>query len=98
EVVRVELQAEDAADVAGRRLAEGVDEGGVDVAVLQTHPRLVQGPGPVHLHVALVDRRPRADGVEGSDKGEGLALEVVAAAGDGEAHVPLREPRPLAQL
>ena len=38
--------------VAERRLAEAVDERGVDLAVLEPHPGLVQRPGAVHLDVA----------------------------------------------
>ena len=92
------MQGQDAADVARRRLSEGVHEGRVDVAVLQADPRFIEGPRPVHLDVGLVDRRPRTDRIEGGDEGEGLTLEVVAAAGDGEANVVLREPRALPDL
>ena len=42
-------------------------ERGVDLAALDLHPRLVERPGPVHLDVALDDRRPGADRVDGRD-------------------------------
>ena len=69
--VRVELAGQHHRQVARRRLAVAVDEGGVDLAELELHPRLVERPGAVHLDVALLDRRPRADAVEGHDEAEG---------------------------
>ena len=88
-VVGVELEGEDVGEVAERGLAEGVDEGGVDVAALEANPGFVEGPGAVHLDVGFADGGPGADGVEGHDEGEGLAGEVVAGAGDGEADLLL---------
>ena len=98
EDVGLELQREHPADVTGRALAEGVDQRGVDVAVLQPDPRLVEREGAVHLDVRLRDRRPRADGVERRHEGEGLTGEVVGRAGAGEAHVLRREAGRLQRL
>ena len=90
--VRVELEGEDLAEVAERRLAEAVDERGVDAAVLQRNPRFVQRPRRVHLDVALGPRRPDADGVERADEAERPADEVVGRAGADEVDVVLRDP------
>ncbi len=84
QVIRVELQGHDLPQVTLGGLAERVHQRGVDVPVLQPHPRLVQGPGAVHLDVALRDRRPGADRVERRDKRERYARQVVAAARAGE--------------
>ena len=85
-------------DRARRRLAVAVDQGGVELAELELHPRLVEGEGAVHLDVALLDRRPRADAVEGHDEAEPDAGEVVGGARAGEADVVLgdvgRSPAP----
>ena len=92
--VGVQLQCQHLGQVAQRRLAEGVHQGRVDVAVLQADPGLVQGPGPVHLHVALPDGRPRPHRVQALDEGKGHAGQVVAAAGDGEADLLAGDARP----
>ena len=82
----------------GSRLAVAVDERGVDVAELELHPGLVQRPGAVHLDVALLDRRPGADAVEGRHEAERLPGEVVGRAGAGEADLLLVEPGALAHV
>ena len=70
-VVRVELAGQHLVDRSRRRLPVAVDEGAVDLAELELDPRLVQGEGAVHLDVALLDRRPRSDTVEGHHEAEG---------------------------
>ena len=85
--VRVELAGHHHRQVAGRRLAVAVDEGGVDLAELELHPGLVERPGAVHLDVALLDRRPGPDAVEGHHEAEGGTGQVVGAARAGEADV-----------
>ena len=89
DAVGVELAGQDLVDRARRRLAVAVDEGAVDVAELELHPRLVEGEGAVHLDVALLDRRPRPDAVEGHDEAEADAGEVVGGARHREADVVL---------
>ena len=98
DVVRVELAREDLVDRSGSRLPVAVDEGGVDVPELELHPGLVQRPGPVHLDVALLDRRPGPDPVEGRHEAERLPGEVVRGAGAGEADLLLVEPGALAHV
>jgi hypothetical protein len=89
--VGVELESEDLAEVAERGLAEAVDEGGVDVVLLQPHPGLVEGPGGVHLDVALRPGWPDAHRVEGGHEAERAADEVVGRARANEADVVLRD-------
>src|SRR5437899_459435 len=57
DIVRIVLESEDLVGVADGRLAEGVDEGRVDVADLEADPRLVERPGGLdaHTHADLVD-------------------------------------------
>src|SRR5437870_9215743 len=93
DIVRIVLESEDLVGVADGRLAEGVDEGRVDVADLEADPRLVERPGAVHLDVRFDDGRPGADGVERADEGERRAGEVIAAPRHGEADLFLRDPR-----
>ena len=73
DVVGVELPGQDLVYGAGCGLAVAVDEGGVDVAELELHPGLVERPRPVHLDMALLDRRPRSDAVKGRHEAERLA-------------------------
>ena len=90
--VRVHLHRVDQGRITGGRAARTGDHGDLDVALLQPQPGLVQGPGPVHLHVAVPLRGPGADGVQVGHEREGLAGDVVAAAEAGEVDVGPGEP------
>src|SRR5262249_59954878 len=70
----------------------------VDVAELQSKPRLEERPGAVHLDVALVDGWPRTHAVDIHDERERHAGQVVATAGDGELELAAVEPGLLQQV
>ncbi len=89
DVVRIELQGEDLVEVAERRPAERVDEGGVDLSLLEEDPGLVQRPRPVHLDVALGPRRPDTDRVESHHEAERATDQVVGRARADEVDVVL---------
>ena len=89
QIVGIQLQGEDLVEVAQRRPAEGVDQGGVDLPFLEEDPGLVEGPGPVHLHVALGPGRPHPHRVEGHHEAERAPDEVVGRAGADEVDVVL---------
>ncbi len=93
DTIGIELDRLDLADVTGRGLAEAVDQSGVDLAGLNLHPGFVERPCAVLLDVGLLDRRPRADGVERHDEGKGLPLQPIAAAGTGEIDLVARQAR-----
>ena len=90
--VGIELHSHRAREVAHRGLAEAVDQGHVGMARLDLHPGLVEGPGPVHLDVALAERGPGAHRVEARDEGEGLARQVVAGPRAHEVQVLAAKP------
>ena len=93
EVVRIELERQRLAQRSAQaRPARREHERDIDVTVLEPHPRLVQRPRAVHLHVRLGDRRPRARGFEHLHERERAAGEVVGAARAREAHVAPRHP------
>ena len=88
EVVRIELERQRLAQRhAQTRAARREHERHVDVAVLQPHPRLVERPRTVHLHVRLGDRRPRTRGFEHLHERERSAGEIVGAARAREADI-----------
>ena len=89
--VRVGLQRKHPAQRAGRRLAEAVDQRGVDLTGQQLDVGLIQCPRGVHLDVRLVDRRHRADRVDRGDERECPAGKVIRRAGAPEADVGLLE-------
>ena len=90
--VGVHLHRVDERGVAGRRATRAGHDGDLDVALVQPEPRLVEGPGAVHLHVRVALGRPGTDGVEVEDEGEGLAGDVVARTQAGEVDVGPGEP------
>ncbi len=90
----IELARQHLVDRPGRGLAVAVDERAVDLAELQLHPRLVEREGAVHLDVALLDGRPRADAVEGHHEAEPDAGEVVGRPRAGEPDVVLGDLAP----
>jgi len=83
--VGIGLERKDLARHARRRFSGAHDQGGIDVAHLETHEGLEERPGPVHLDMGLVDRRPGTVAVHVRDEGEGKTQEVVTAAGNREA-------------
>ena len=87
--VRVELQGEDLVEIAERALAEAVDEGDVDVTLLEAHERFVERPGTIHLDVALRLRWPHTNGVEGGHEAERTTDQVVGRARANEPNVVL---------
>jgi hypothetical protein len=86
------LQGKDLVEIAEGRSTEGVDQGGVDLALLEEHPGLVEGPGPVHLHVALGPGRPHPHRVEGGHEAERPTDQVVGGARADEVDVVLGDP------
>ncbi len=85
--VGVHLHRVDEGRITGRGPARAGDNGDVDVALGQAQPGLVQGPGPIHLDVAVALGGPGSDGVEVGHEREGLAGDVVARAQAGEVDV-----------
>ena len=91
QVVGIQLEGEYVTHRTSRGFAVAVYQGRVDVADLELHPSLVEGEGPVHLHVAFTYRREGSDRVEGLDEREGLAGQEVAAPRAGEPDLGLGE-------
>ena len=87
EVVRVHLHRVDEGGIPGGRASRSGHDGDLDVALLQPQPRLVEGPGTVHLDVGVALGRPGTDGIDVLDEGEGLPGDVVTGALAGEIDV-----------
>ena len=85
--VGVGLEREPLPIAARRAFARARHQHGVDISRLESHEPLEQGPGAVHLHVALIDGRPRPHRVDVHDEGERHPRQVVAAPRDGEVDV-----------
>jgi hypothetical protein len=85
--VGIGLEREDLAGRARRRFPGAHDQGGVDVAHLETHESLEERPGSVHLDVGLVDRRPGSVAIHVRDECKGSAREIVTAAGNREVNL-----------
>ena len=90
--VGVELQREHPPQLGARGLAEAVGQRDVRLAGHDLHPRLVQRPGAVHLHVRFHDRRDGADRVHRLHEGERPPGQVVRRPRAPEPDVALGQP------